>query len=69
MLAADSAATVTRWSGDVKETRLFRSVNKVFDLSRHQPVGVMIFGDAVIQGVPWETIIKMYRSKLGKAKF
>ncbi len=57
-LAADSAETV--FSGKV-----FPSAEKLFSLSRSQPIGIMIYGDADISGVPWETVIKRYRDKLG----
>ena len=61
-LAADSAETVL--SG-----KIFPSAEKLFSLSRSQPVGIMIYGDADISGVPWETVIKRYRDKLGKSTY
>lgn len=61
-LAADSAVTI----GGQK---IYNSANKLFTLSKHEPVGVMIYGDAQISGVPWETIIKLYRAQLGKRSF
>ncbi|UTW52243.1 hypothetical protein KFF05_02360 [bacterium SCSIO 12827] len=60
-IAADSAATV--------RGKVFNSANKIFALSRHQPVGIMIYGNAGFMGVPWETIIKLYRKKLGRKSF
>ena len=60
-IAADSAATV--------RGKVFNSANKIFALSRHQPVGIMIYGNAGFMGVPWETIIKLYRKKLGNKSF
>src|SRR5262249_45112835 len=42
VLAADSASTVSRWVDDKLETRYFKGANKIFQLSHHQPVGVMI---------------------------
>jgi hypothetical protein len=59
-LAADSAATVTAGV----DNKIF-SADKLFMLSKHHPVGVMIYGKANLLGVPWETIIKMFRRKLG----
>lgn len=56
-LAADSAATTRH--------KIYNSVNKLFRLSDHQPVGIMIYGNAEIMGIPWEAIIKVYRSRLG----
>jgi hypothetical protein len=57
-LAADSAVT----SGGGK---IFNSVNKLFRLSDHQPVGIMIYGNAEIMGLPWESLIKMYKDQRG----
>jgi len=64
-LAADSAITVTGETGH----KIFTSANKLFVLSKYHPVGIMIYGSAIFMGVPWETIIKIYRNKLGKKKF
>jgi hypothetical protein len=63
-LAADSATTVTYWEKDEAKTRYFKGANKVFNLSRSHPVGVMTFAAANLNGVPWEIIIKSYRSHL-----
>jgi len=64
-LAADSAVTI----GQEKGPKIFNSVNKLFTLSKYHPVGVMIYGNATFMDVPWESIIKSYRSGLGKQKF
>lgn len=61
-LAADSAVTVAG-------TKVYNTANKVFTLSKYAPVGVMIYNSASIMNVPWETLIKDYRKKLGKKKF
>jgi hypothetical protein len=61
-LAADSAVS----SGD----KIYNSANKLFALSKYEPVGVMIYNYAEFMGVPWETIIKVYREqKLGDQRF
>jgi hypothetical protein len=60
-LAADSAVTI----GDSK---IYNTVNKLFTLSKHHPVGIMIFGNAQYMGIPWETVIKVYRENLGRKK-
>ena len=57
-LAADSAVTLAE-SGKIYPG------NKLFALSRYQPVGVMIYNNAEFMDVPWETLIKMYRQSLG----
>lgn len=64
-LAADSAATISQEKGQ----KIFPSANKLFALSKYYPVGIMIYGNASFMGIPWESIIKIYRNKLGKRKF
>ncbi len=39
------------------------NANKLFMLSKHYPVGIMIYGNASLIGVPWEIIIKNYRKQ------
>jgi len=63
-LAADSAVTVGREGGKV-----YASADKLFQLSRNAPVGIMLYGQSMFLGVPWETIIKCYRSELGTKSF
>ena len=64
-LAADSAVTL----GPPGNGKIYDTVNKVFSLSKFHPVGIMIYGNAEFMKIPWETIIKMYREKLGKESF
>jgi hypothetical protein len=64
-IAADSAATLSTESGQ----KILSSANKIFSLSKTQPVGIMIFGSALLMHIPWETIIKMYRRWLGDKSF
>jgi len=66
-LAADSAVTMSQ--EEELEQKVFTSANKLFTLSKYYPVGIMVYGIASFMGVPWETIIKIYRNKLGKQKF
>lgn len=63
-LAADSAVTVGRESGKV-----YASADKLFQLASSAPIGIMIYGQSTFLGVPWETIVKCYRSKLGNRNF
>lgn len=60
-LAADSAATVAG-------TKIF-AADKIFALSKYEPVGIMVYGAASTMNVPWHTIIKLYRAQLGTQKF
>ncbi len=59
-IAADSAATFS----DGASQKIFSSANKIFALSKHHPIGIMIYGNALFMGVPWETIIKVYEKTL-----
>jgi len=59
-LASDSAATV--YSGG--RAKVFHA-DKLFMLSQRHPVGVMIYNNSSLLGVPWETILKMFRRELG----
>ncbi len=61
-LAADSAVTISA-------SKTLVSANKVFALSKFRPVGVMVYGDASFMGLPWETVLKVYRSELGRRGF
>lgn len=65
VIAADSAVTTTNGTGN---ERYSKGGNKIFQLSRLEPVGVMIYGSATLDGVPWEIIIKNFRDKLGVTK-
>lgn len=65
VLAADSATTVTSWKDGEQEQRYFKGANKLFELSRAEPVGLMIYGSAGLQGVPWEIGVKAFREELG----
>ncbi len=53
-LAADSAVTTAG-------LKIFNTVNKLFALSKHQPVGIMVYSSAEVMGVPVETAIKEFR--------
>lgn len=59
-LAADSA---------VSGPKVFTSANKIFALSKFEPVAIMVYDSAQFLWVPWETIIKVYRRRLGGKRF
>lgn len=61
-MAADSAVSI----GSIK---VYNSANKLFALSKKHPVGIMIYGNAQMMSVPWETLIKSYRVTLKNKKF
>ena len=60
-LAADSAVTIS--SGG--SSKVFNSADKLFELSEHFPIGVMINDNMDCFGVPWEIIIKDFRQQHG----
>jgi hypothetical protein len=64
-LATDSAVTIEQ----IGDRKVYNSANKLFTLSKYQPIGIMLYGSANFMGIPWETVIKIYRGKLGKQKF
>jgi hypothetical protein len=51
-LAADSAVTIQIGGGQ----KIYNTVNKLFTLSKYQPVGAMVYGNSEFMGVPWESI-------------
>lgn len=64
-LAADSAVSID----DGKSTKIYNNAEKLFTLTKHHPVALMIYGNSELQGVPWELIIKSYRKHLGEKSF
>ena len=66
-LAADSAVTVS--DGTSRVPKIYNTVNKLFTLSKHDPVGVMIYGSAELGGLPVETAVKVFRDQLGQDAF
>lgn len=67
-LAADSAATLAIQTA-IQTVHKIYIVNKLFALSEDQPVGIMIYGKPDLLGVPWETIIEMYRGHLATKNY
>ena len=55
-MAADSALTLGGPVGKV-----YNSANKLFALSRLEPVAVMVYGGGTFEGIPWATVVKEYR--------
>ncbi|MCL2156402.1 MAG: hypothetical protein FWH54_00070 [Methanobrevibacter sp.] len=65
VLAADSAGTIDLGF----RTQIDNSTDKLFMLSKKDPVAIMIYQNLSFVGVPFETIIKMYRKKLSNTRF
>lgn len=59
-IAADSAVTFGR--------KVVNSGNKIFTLSKYHPIAIMTYNNASFMGIPWDTIIKLYRKQLGDAE-
>lgn len=64
-VATDSAVTVSNGNG----RKAFNSADKLFSLSKHHPVGVMIYNSSYFLDTPWELIIKEFRAELGNRSF
>ncbi len=62
-LAADSAVTIGR------HLAIHNSANKLFALSKTEPVGVIIYANAEFMNIPMEIILKKYKQDLGNSKF
>ncbi len=64
-LAADSAVTFSSQALSHGTTTYSSGANKIFQLTESEPVGLMVFNSAVLQGVPWELIVKSFRKQFG----
>ena len=64
-LASDSAVSMQSGRG----YKIFNTTEKLFRLSEDAPVAVMIYGNSQFMGVPWETLLKLYRKKLGSTLY
>lgn len=62
-VAADSAVTM----GNTH--KVVNSANKIFTLSKYNPVAVMTYNNAAFMGTPWDIIIKEYRKQLKDTSF
>jgi hypothetical protein len=64
-LAADSAVSIEGRNSH----KVYNNAEKLFALTKHHPVALMIYESNGLQGVPWELIIKSYRKHLGEGYF
>lgn len=62
-MAADSAVTIG------PHIAIHNSANKLFSLSRSEPVGVIVYANASLMQVPIEIIVKQYKANLGDKSF
>ncbi|RCS51922.1 hypothetical protein DTL42_10215 [Bremerella cremea] len=68
-LATDSTVTIQSGGAAGNHRKTYNTANKLFTLSKFQPVAVMTYGNASFMGIPWETIIKTYRTQLHDKSF
>ena len=69
-IASDSAVTAELIDSRGRlNSKIYNTANKLFSLSKHAPIGIMVYNTMELGGVPWETIIKEYRRHLGTTKF
>lgn len=61
-LAADSAVTI----GEGGSAKIYNTVNKIFEVSTEQPLGIMIYGVLNYMDLPLEVIIRRYRTDYSK---
>lgn len=57
--AADSAVTIRMG----KSEKIYDSAEKIFEYSREQPIGLMIYNNVEHMGVPLEVLIRKHRSE------
>ncbi len=69
VLAADSAVTISEYNGYYANHKYLKGANKVFELVRHYPIGIMVYNSAEILHVPWEIVIKAFRESAIDLKF
>src|SRR5512136_91321 len=67
-LAADSAVSLMAGPGD-KPQKIFTSADKIFELTRDHPACIMIYNNAAFMGIPWQTLITLYRATLPATPF
>lgn len=64
-LAADSIVTL---AGGLRP-KTYDSAEKIFELSRHQPIALMIYNNAQFMNAPLEIIIRRYREQVTLSQF
>ena len=57
--AADSAVTITGGAND----KIFNSAEKIFELSRIMPIGLMVYNGVEFVGVPIDVLVRKFRAE------
>lgn len=61
-LATDSAVTIVGPAiGGRSMPKIYANANKLFELIKGVPVGIMIYNSAEVADIPWESLIKEFR--------
>ncbi|MEQ8924293.1 MAG: hypothetical protein RLO81_00685 [Fulvivirga sp.] len=63
-IAADSAVSV----GSGRKQKVYNYANKIFNLNPGKPIAIMVFNNADLLGIPWETVIKEYRESVASCR-
>ena len=61
-LAADSAVTT-------QGRKVYNSANKLFRLSKKSAIGILVYQNSSLNGIPWELLIKSFRSENKKTQW
>ena len=61
-LASDSKVTISSGSS---EQKIFDNADKLFEISNHNPIGVMVFNGLQFLGFPLSVLIRDFRKNLG----
>lgn len=64
-LAADSAVTLTVGNS----TKVYNSADKIFEITNHDAIGLMVYNNPEVQGIPIEAVAKMYRDRICKNSY
>jgi hypothetical protein len=59
-LAADSAVTI----GAGGSQKVYNSADKIFEVTNHDAIGLMVYNNPEVQGIPIEVIAKRYRDNV-----
>lgn len=62
-LAADSAVTI----GTGGAQKVYNSADKIFEITNFDAIGLMVYNNPEVQGIPIEVIAKRYRDKVCKS--
>ena len=64
-LAADSIVTLA----GPRSSKTYDSAEKIFQLSRYHPIGLMIYNNALFMNAPLEVVVRRYRETITTVGF